>query len=117
MKEAVLLINLGTPDSPAPSKVRKYLTQFLNDRRVIDIHPIARFFLVNFIIVPFRSYKSSAIYKKVWTEKGSPLLIHSVDLKDKLQRALGEKFIVELGMRYQQPSIESALERLRKQAP
>jgi protoporphyrin/coproporphyrin ferrochelatase len=117
MKEAVLLVNLGTPDSPEPGKVRKYLTQFLNDRRVIDIHPIARFFLVNFIIVPFRSFKSSTIYKKVWTDKGSPLLLHGIDLKEKLQKLMGDRYIVELGMRYQQPSIKSALERLRKLAP
>src|SRR5688572_5020945 len=117
MKEAVLLINLGTPDNPEPPAVRRYLTQFLNDRRVIDIHPIARFFLVNFVIVPFRSYRSSRLYKKIWTKEGSPLLVHSLKLKEKLQKELGDNYIVELGMRYQIPSIESALVRLKKQAP
>jgi protoporphyrin/coproporphyrin ferrochelatase len=117
MKEAVLLVNLGTPDSPTPLKVAKYLTQFLNDRRVIDIHPVARFFLVNFIIVPFRSFKSSKIYQKVWTERGSPLLFHGIDLKNKLQASLGNNFHVELAMRYQQPSIRNVLEELRKVSP
>jgi protoporphyrin/coproporphyrin ferrochelatase len=117
MKEAVLLLNLGTPDSPHTSAVRRYLSQFLNDRRVIDIHPVARFFLVNFIIVPFRSFRSARLYKKIWTKEGSPLLIHGEELKRKLQQHLGDKYIVELAMRYQQPSIKVVLEKLRKQAP
>ena len=117
MKKAILLINLGTPDSPATPKVGKYLTQFLNDRRVIDINAIGRFLLVNLIIVPFRSARSAKLYKEIWTEKGSPLLIHSLDLQKKLQEQMGENYIVELGMRYQTPSIGAALERLRKQKP
>lgn len=117
MKEAVLLINLGTPDDPTPSKVGKYLLQFLNDKRVIDIHPIARFFLVNFLIVPFRSFRSSKIYQKVWTEKGSPLLLNSIELKEKLAKKLGDKYTVELAMRYQRPSIKNVLEKLREQRP
>src|SRR5436190_22576327 len=117
MKKAVLLVNHGTPDTPESSSVRPYLTQFLNDRRVIDIHPIARFFLVNFIIVPFRSVKSSRLYQKIWTGKGSPLLFHSEDLKKKLQTELGDEYIVELGMRYRKPSIRTALEKLREHRP
>jgi ferrochelatase len=117
MKKAILLINLGTPDSPATPKVGKYLTQFLNDRRVIDINAIGRFLLVNLIIVPFRSARSAKLYKEIWTEKGSPLLLHSLDLQKKLQAQMGDDYIVELGMRYQKPSIASALERLRKQRP
>jgi ferrochelatase len=117
MKEAVLLINLGTPASPSPGKVAKYLTQFLNDRRVIDIHPIARFFLVNFIIVPFRSFSSSKLYRKVWTLKGSPLLSNSMALKEKLRLKLGDRYIVEMAMRYQQPSIKKTLETIRRQRP
>jgi ferrochelatase len=116
-KTAVLLINLGTPDSPEPSKVRKYLTQFLNDKRVIDIHPITRFILVNLIIVPFRSFKSSKLYQAIWTKEGSPLLTNSVALKEKLQQKLGNDFIVELAMRYQKPGIKSVLKKLREQRP
>ena len=96
MKEAILLINLGTPDAPSPGKVGKYLTQFLNDKRVIDINPIGRFILVNLIIVPFRSFKSSKLYQHIWTKEGSPLLTNSVLLKEKLQQQVGDKYIVEL---------------------
>jgi ferrochelatase len=114
MKTGVLLINLGTPDSPKTSDVRKYLTQFLNDPRVIDINPVGRFLLVNGIIVPFRSSKSAKLYSKIWEKEGSPLLVNSLRTKELLQQKLGDKYLVELGMRYQNPSIESALEVLRK---
>jgi protoporphyrin/coproporphyrin ferrochelatase len=113
MKTGVLLINLGTPDSPKTSDVRKYLTQFLNDPRVIDISPVGRFILVNGIIVPFRSSKSAKLYEKIWTTEGSPLLVNSNKMKEKLQEVLGKDFVVELGMRYQSPSLESALDKLR----
>jgi ferrochelatase len=114
MKKAVLLINLGTPKSPAKKDVRRYLTQFLNDPRVIDINPISRFFLVNGIIVPFRAGKSAKLYEKIWTKEGSPLLIHGINLQKKLQKELGENYVVELAMRYQEPSISAAIERLKK---
>lgn len=114
MKTGVLLINLGTPDSPKTADVRKYLTQFLNDPRVIDINPLGRFLLVNGIIVPFRSSKSAKLYEQIWTDEGSPLLINSIKQKDLLQAALGSSYVVELGMRYQKPSIESALNKLRE---
>jgi ferrochelatase len=117
MKEAILLINLGTPDAPTPSKVGKYLTQFLNDRRVIDINPIGRFALVNLIIVPFRRFKSASLYRHIWTKEGSPLLINSMALKQKVQQLFGDKYIVEMAMRYQQPSIETVLEKLRQKRP
>jgi len=115
MKTGVLLINLGTPDSPSVSDVRKYLFQFLNDPRVIDIPWLARTLLVNLIIVPFRAPKSAKIYKELWTEKGSPLLIYGNELKEKVQTELGSEYTVELAMRYQKPSIESVLERMRKE--
>lgn len=117
MKEAVLLINLGTPDSPTPSKVGKYLTQFLNDKRVIDINAAGRFMLVNMIIVPFRRFKSANLYKNIWKNEGSPLLLNSVALTEKLRLKLGDNYVVELAMRYQQPSIEKALEKIRQQRP
>lgn len=117
MKKAILLINLGTPDSPSTGNVRKYLTQFLNDKRVIDISAIGRFLLVNLIIVPFRSSKSAKLYQHIWTDKGSPLLLHSIDLQKKLQASLGNNYIVDLAMRYRKPSIAEALERLREQRP
>ena len=114
MKTGVLLINLGTPDSPSVSDVRKYLFQFLNDPRVIDIPWLVRTLLVNLIIVPFRSPKSAKIYKELWTENGSPLLIYGNELKEKVQTELGREYTVELAMRYQKPSIESVLEKMRK---
>lgn len=113
VKTGVLLINLGTPDSPKTSDVRRYLRQFLSDARVIDIHPIARFLLVNLIIAPFRSPKSAKEYRKVWTDQGSPLLFHGLALEKLVQEALGDRFEVILGMRYQNPSLESAIKQFK----
>ena len=118
MKTGVLLINLGTPDNPSTPAVRKYLTEFLNDRRVIDISAAGRFFLVNLFIVPFRSAKSAKLYKEIWSdEKGSPLLYNTTQLKNKVQTKLGNDYAVEFAMRYQSPGIKTALENLRKQKP
>lgn len=115
-KTALLLLNLGTPDSPKKTDVRKYLTQFLNDERVIDIPWISRTLLVNGVIVPFRAGNSSKLYKAIWDDKtGSPLLKHTVDLQKKLQAAVGEDITVEMAMRYQSPSMESVLERMKKE--
>ncbi len=112
-KIGVLLLNLGTPDDPSVKSVRKYLRQFLNDPRVIDIPALARFLLVNGIIVPFRAFSSSKEYKKLWTEKGSPLLLYGQELKDALQKELEGEVTVELAMRYQSPSMETVLEKMR----
>lgn len=114
MKTAVLLINLGTPDSPSVRDVRSYLSQFLNDPRVIDIPWLWRKMLVNLIIVPFRAPKSAKIYQKLWTENGSPLLYFSVKQKELLQAQLNETHDVFLAMRYKNPSIPSVLEEIRK---
>lgn len=115
-KTAILLLQLGTPDSPEKGDVRKYLTQFLNDERVIDIPWLSRTLLVNGVIVPFRSGNSSKLYKAIWDDKtGSPLLKHSLDLQKKLQLAVGSDIKVELAMRYQSPSMESVLERMKKE--
>lgn len=113
-KYGILLINLGTPKSPSLWNVAKYLTQFLNDPRVIDIHPVARWLLVNTIIVPFRSPKSSKAYQQLWTSKGSPLLVYGKELTQKLQETLGEDFGVHLAMRYQEPSIPNVLKEMQK---
>lgn len=115
-KTAILLLNLGTPDSPGKSDVRRYLTQFLNDERVIDIPWLSRTLLVNGVIVPFRAGNSSKLYKAIWDEtSGSPLLKHSQDLAKKLQLAVGSDCTVELAMRYQKPSMETVLERMKKE--
>ena len=114
MKKGVLLVNLGTPDSPSTKDVRKYLDEFLMDPRVIDINPISRTLLVKGVIVPFRSPKSAKLYKAIWGDTtGSPLLHYSKLQHQLLQERLGDDYMVELAMRYQSPSIESALNRLK----
>ncbi len=113
-KTGVLLVNLGTPDSPSVGDVRKYLRQFLNDPRVIDINPIGRFFLVNFIIVPFRAPKSAKIYKQLWTPEGSPLLIYGEKVKALLKKNLPDDYEVEFAMRYQNPSMKSVLDKMQQ---
>ena len=113
-KKGILLVNLGTPDSPETSDVRKYLNEFLMDPRVIDINPVSRALLVKGIIAPFRSPKSARLYKHIWSEEtGSPLLHYSKLQHQALKKRLGDGYQVELAMRYQSPSIESALERLK----
>ncbi len=113
-KTGVLIVNLGTPDSPSVPDVRKYLREFLMDERVIDIPYIKRWLLINLIITNFRSPKSAKEYQKLWNERGSSLKYHGYDVKDLLQNALGDDYVVELGMRYQNPSLESSLNELRK---
>lgn len=114
-KTGILLINLGTPDSPSVKDVRRYLFQFLNDPRVIDLPWLSRKLLVNGIIVPFRAPKSAKVYKELWEmyDGESPLLTYGKLLKDKVQSHFSaEKVKVALGMRYQNPSIESAVKSL-----
>ncbi len=108
----VLLINLGTPDAPHTPEVRRYLRQFLMDPRVIDIHPVARWLLVQGIIVPFRAPKSAKAYQKIWGAQGSPLRSHTLQLAALVQAQLGDEYRVEVGMRYGSPSIPEALEKL-----
>jgi ferrochelatase len=110
MKTGVLLVNLGTPDSTKTSDVRKYLREFLMDWRVIDIPFLNRWMLINLIIAPFRAPKSAHEYKKLWQEKGSPLLFHGLELQKLLQQTLGNDYIVGFGMRYQNPGLEKAME-------
>lgn len=113
-KTGVLLINLGTPDSPSVADVRSYLSQFLNDPRVIDIPWFWRKILVNLIIVPFRAPKSAKIYQKLWTANGSPLLYYSQQVTELLQTELGSQYEVHLAMRYKNPSIPDVMGIMRK---
>jgi ferrochelatase len=110
-RPGVLLVNLGTPDAPRTPEVRRYLRQFLSDPRVLDINPIGRAALLNLIILPLRPRKSAEAYREVWTEEGSPLLVHGKALRDGVQERLPEAEVV-LAMRYGNPSIESGLARL-----
>ncbi len=115
-KTAVLLIQLGTPDSPKTSDVRRYLSEFLNDPRVIDLPWLARKLLVNGIIVPFRAPKSAKIYKELWDlGKGqSPLLGHTQKVQEKLKVRLKSSNVdVYMAMRYQNPSMADVMEEMR----
>ena len=111
----LLLINLGTPDAPTTTAVRRYLRQFLSDERVLDINPVGRALLLNLIILPLRPRKSAAAYQKVWTDRGSPLLFHSQDLTAAVQQRMGSGWSVKLGMRYGSPSLESVLQEFLKE--
>lgn len=111
--KGLLLVNLGTPDSPRVWDVWRYLNEFLTDKRVVDIPWLKRQLLVRGGIVPFRVRNSAKLYKKLWTKEGSPLMFHSLKMAAKLQERLGQGWKVELAMRYQNPSIASRLEQLR----
>ncbi|HSU53627.1 MAG TPA: ferrochelatase [Candidatus Dormibacteraeota bacterium] len=110
MSKGVLLLNLGSPDSPSVSDVRRYLREFLMDPRVLDVNWLTRFAIVNFAILPTRPKESAHAYQKVWTKDGSPLVAISQRVCEQLQARLTVP--VELCMRYQNPSIESALRKL-----
>lgn len=113
-KTAIILINVGTPDTPTVKAVRRYLSEFLNDRRVIDIPLVLQKILVNLIIVPFRAPKSTKLYERLWTDKGSPLLYFSEKVKEDLQEKLGDQADVFLSMRYGNPSVGKALAAIKK---
>ncbi len=108
----LVLLNLGTPDAPTTPAVRRYLREFLGDPRVVDINAVGRALLLHLVILPFRSPKSAHAYRSIWTERGSPLLFHTQDLAAGVAAKLGPSWCVEVAMRYGQPSIASALERL-----
>ena len=108
----VLLINLGTPDAPSVSSVRRYLHEFLSDPRVLDMPAWSRWLLLYGVVLPVRPFRSARAYRKVWTDLGSPLLKHSRAFAEGLRDRLGPRFAVEVGMTYGQPSVDSALERL-----
>ena len=113
-KIGVLLVNLGSPKSPSNGDVFTYLNEFLTDERVIDIPWLPRQLLVRGIIVPTRYKNSARTYREIWTKDGSPLIVYSQILTEKIKAKLGEDFLVELAMRYQEPSINQALERLQQ---
>ncbi|MCP3985993.1 MAG: ferrochelatase [bacterium] len=108
----VLLIQLGTPDAPRTREVRRYLREFLADPRVLDMPALGRMLLLYGVILPFRSPRSAEAYRKIWSEAGSPLLVHSRALAEGVAKELGDGFHVELGMRYGKPTLAGALDRL-----
>jgi ferrochelatase len=114
-KTGVLIVNLGTPDEPSRKAVYRYLKQFLLDPRVIDINALGRNLLVRLIIAPFRSGKSAKAYRSLWTSQGSPLKFHGENLVKLVSEQLGSGYSVELAMRYQNPSIQTAINNLYKE--
>lgn len=108
----VLLINLGTPDAPTVSAVRRYLREFLSDPEVIDLPAFFRWLLLRLIILPLRSKRSAQWYQKIWTDRGSPLFLNSQYLLHALSEKMGGKVKIALGMRYGNPSLVSALNEL-----
>ncbi|MGI8950962.1 MAG: ferrochelatase [Chitinophagaceae bacterium] len=115
MKSGIILINLGSPDSTSVKDVRKYLTEFLMDEKVIDISYMPRTILVKGLIVPFRAPKSAAAYRSIWTENGSPLIDLTKQLQQKVQQQFDEP--VEIAMRYGNPSPKKAYDNLLEKNP
>jgi len=111
-KIGVIIANLGTPERPVCPSLRKYLSEFLTDPRVIELPNLLRQFLVKGIIINVRSHKSAAAYREVWTDEGSPLMIHTSQLAEKLNNHLDDQCEVVFGMRYGEPSIDNALSQL-----
>ncbi|MGN6163431.1 MAG: ferrochelatase [Flavisolibacter sp.] len=115
MKRAIVLMNLGSPDSTEVKDVRRYLDEFLMDERVIDKPWLFRALLVKGIIVPFRAPKSAEAYKSIWTKEGSPLIVISEQLRDALQKEMNEP--VAIAMRYGNPSPKAAFDELLQKNP
>ena len=115
MKTAVLIVNVGTPDKPEVKYVRRFLTQFLNDRRVIDLPWLLQKILVNLIIVPFRAPKSTKLYKLLWSINNSPLLHYTLQTKNKLEEILPNNYRVFAAMRYGNPSLSHTLKQIQKE--
>jgi protoporphyrin/coproporphyrin ferrochelatase len=111
--KGILLLNLGSPDSPSPADVRRYLAEFLMDGRVLDVPWLIRFFVVHLGILPSRSHLSAEAYGKIWTPEGSPLVVMGRRVQAGLQPRVN--LPVELAMCYRHPGIDAALERLRDQ--
>jgi ferrochelatase len=114
-KKGILLMNLGSPNSPNVGDVKVYLREFLMDEKVIDIPLIIRTLLVKGIIVPFRSPKSAHAYQSIWTKEGSPLLVNTYQLQKALQNIVPE--VVEVCMRYGTPHPAAAFESLQMKVP
>lgn len=105
----VLLAQLGTPDAPTAKALRPYLREFLSDRRVIDLNPLTWLPILYLFILPRRPARSAALYRNIWTDEGSPLLVHSRAQEAGVQQRLGDGYRVRIGMRYGKPGIEQAM--------
>src|SRR6266545_4334445 len=108
----ILLGQLGTPDAPTAPAVRRYLRQFLSDPRVLEMNALGRWLLLNLIVLPRRPPRAAELYRRIWTAEGSPLLINTRAQAEGVSRALGPGARVEIGMRYGNPSLGSAIGRM-----
>jgi len=109
---AVVLVNLGTPDSPTPGAVRRYLREFLSDRRIVPLAPVLWQPILNGIVLPIRGRKSARKYASIWTDAGSPLLVHTVALASALAERLDGEMPVAVAMRYGEPRLSTVLDKL-----
>lgn len=115
IKTAILLVNVGSPDAPTKKAVKRFLREFLNDGRVIDIPWFLRLLLVNIFIIPARIKNSTQLYKRLFEEKGSPLIFYSESLKNKLQQLVAPGNKVFLAMRYGNPGYKAALRQIKNE--
>lgn len=115
-KLGVLITNLGTPTAPTKSALKPYLKQFLSDPRVVEVPKLIWWFILNGIILNIRPKRSAEAYSTVWTEQGSPLLMHTKNqakgLEERFAKYWGDQVIVDYAMRYGEPSVESAIDNL-----
>ena len=114
LNAGVLLANLGTPEAPRRRPVAKFLREFLSDPRVVDLPRYLWLPLLYLVIIPLRAGRSAVAYRKIWGPEGSPLLVLTRRLTARLGASLAGLAIVDMGMRYGEPSIRSGLEKLRK---
>ena len=118
-KIGVLITNLGTPDAPTSQALRPYLREFLSDPRVVEVPRFIWWCVLNLVILVFRPRRSAKAYKTVWTDEGSPLLIHTRNqceaLKTKLQQSYGEGIVVDYAMRYGTPSVADTIDKMMQQ--
>ncbi|HIE54457.1 MAG TPA: ferrochelatase, partial [Chromatiaceae bacterium] len=113
-RAGLLLVNLGTPDSPSTRDVRRYLKEFLEDPRVVEMPRILWWPILNGVILNVRPRRSAKAYRKIWSGEGSPLLVHTLNQAEALQEAVGDEVKVVAAMRYGNPSIAIGLKQLRE---
>lgn len=117
-RQGILLCNLGTPDAPRPTELRRYLKEFLSDPRVVELPRLLWWMILNLIILRIRPRRSAKLYQSVWTDSGSPLMVYSQEQVKAVKHRLAEKYgdiPVVLGMRYGNPSIAAAVKELTDQ--
>ena len=117
-RQGILLCNLGTPDAPRPTELRRYLKEFLSDPRVVELPRLLWWMILNLIILRIRPRRSAKLYQSVWTDSGSPLMVYSQQQVKAVKQRLAEKYgdiPVVLGMRYGNPSMAAAVKELTDQ--